>query len=379
MARSPVGLPRPPSSDRADRSRWSTTACRAADGSINLVVAPHEFFELFEAPRDELQRAAAASICVNTEQPGTSWFRVAADACRRGLFDAGHQRPGCRGLRAKASRSNVCASVACRRWSAPTVDHGPTDRRAVHGRARRSSRRRTRRTRPTSLPAERRPPTGRWRSPDRCGDSPGCVRRRQAASAVVGEGAAQHPSRSPARSADAVLRMGSCRGGDGQRMCRDQRAVGGLRAAGRRDPLRRGGDRPDGGRDRRAPRTTKRAVPASPTQARRDDVRRALAGQLARSAARPHRGGRVARASPTTSSSRSHGRRGRRFKFRIPAAAIRCVPAVPADAHHRQATRHGGERALCNDSTPRRACSTTAADSTSCAPRRRRSPTPRRR
>ena len=57
-----------------------------ADDSINLVVAPHEFFELYAAPRKELQRAAAASVCVNTEQPGTSWFRLAADACRRGLF-----------------------------------------------------------------------------------------------------------------------------------------------------------------------------------------------------------------------------------------------------------------------------------------------------
>jgi Glycosyl transferase family 2/Glycosyl transferases group 1 len=57
-----------------------------ADGSINLVVAPHEFFELYAAPGKELHRAAAASICVNTEQPGTSWFRVAAGACRRGVL-----------------------------------------------------------------------------------------------------------------------------------------------------------------------------------------------------------------------------------------------------------------------------------------------------
>ena len=57
-----------------------------ADGSINLVVAPHEFFELYAAPRRDLQRAAAASVCVNTEQPGTSWFRLAVDACRRGLL-----------------------------------------------------------------------------------------------------------------------------------------------------------------------------------------------------------------------------------------------------------------------------------------------------
>ena len=58
----------------------------AADGSINLVVAPHEFFELYPASPKALQRAAAASICVNTEQPGTSWFRLALDACSRGLL-----------------------------------------------------------------------------------------------------------------------------------------------------------------------------------------------------------------------------------------------------------------------------------------------------
>ena len=58
----------------------------AADGSINLVVAPHEFFELYPASRKALQRAAAASICVNTEQPGTPWFRLAIDACSRGLL-----------------------------------------------------------------------------------------------------------------------------------------------------------------------------------------------------------------------------------------------------------------------------------------------------
>src|SRR5258706_15358340 len=58
----------------------------AADGSINLVVAPHEFFELYPASRKALQRAAAASICVNTEQPGTTWFRLALDVCSRGLL-----------------------------------------------------------------------------------------------------------------------------------------------------------------------------------------------------------------------------------------------------------------------------------------------------
>jgi hypothetical protein len=54
------------------------------DGATNLVVAPHEFFELFDATPGELQRAAAASICIGTEQPGTPWFQLSLDASRRG-------------------------------------------------------------------------------------------------------------------------------------------------------------------------------------------------------------------------------------------------------------------------------------------------------
>jgi hypothetical protein len=57
-----------------------------SDGSINLVVAPHEFFELSSAPRKDLHRAAAISTCINTEQPGTPWFQLALDACRRSLL-----------------------------------------------------------------------------------------------------------------------------------------------------------------------------------------------------------------------------------------------------------------------------------------------------
>ncbi|MFN6119548.1 MAG: glycosyltransferase family 2 protein, partial [Actinomycetes bacterium] len=56
-----------------------------ADGALNLVVAPHEFFELSDAPTGDLQRAAAVSICVCTEQPGTPWFHLSIDACRRGI------------------------------------------------------------------------------------------------------------------------------------------------------------------------------------------------------------------------------------------------------------------------------------------------------
>ncbi len=71
----------------------------AVDGSINLVVAPHEFFELFAAPRRELQLAAAASVCLNTEQPGTSWFRLSVDACRRGLLTLDMSDQGADALR----------------------------------------------------------------------------------------------------------------------------------------------------------------------------------------------------------------------------------------------------------------------------------------
>lgn len=66
-------------------SELVSDALPSIDGSINLVVAPHEFFELFDASADTLQRAAAASICVGTEQPGTPWFDLTLDACRRGL------------------------------------------------------------------------------------------------------------------------------------------------------------------------------------------------------------------------------------------------------------------------------------------------------
>ena len=50
----------------------------AADDPIeNLVVAPHEFFVLSTAAEPDRVRAAAASVCINTEQPGTPFFDLA--------------------------------------------------------------------------------------------------------------------------------------------------------------------------------------------------------------------------------------------------------------------------------------------------------------
>lgn len=48
----------------------------ADDGSINLVMAPHEFFVLTDADVAAIRRACAASIPVCTEQPGTPWFHM---------------------------------------------------------------------------------------------------------------------------------------------------------------------------------------------------------------------------------------------------------------------------------------------------------------
>jgi sarcosine oxidase gamma subunit len=47
------------------------------DPMDNLVVAPHEFFVLSPASEPDRLRAAAASVCINTEQPGTPFFDLA--------------------------------------------------------------------------------------------------------------------------------------------------------------------------------------------------------------------------------------------------------------------------------------------------------------
>ena len=99
-------------------SRVVTDELPAVDGSINLVVAPHEFFELFDAPRAELQAAAAASVCVGTEQPGTPWFHLAADACRRGLLTLDINETA-----VQAMRSYGIPTERLRLGATPSMDH----------------------------------------------------------------------------------------------------------------------------------------------------------------------------------------------------------------------------------------------------------------
>ena len=54
----------------------------SASGAINLVVAPHELFVLDDASDATIARAAAASVPICTEQPGTPWFNLTAGLIR---------------------------------------------------------------------------------------------------------------------------------------------------------------------------------------------------------------------------------------------------------------------------------------------------------
>ena len=53
----------------------------ARDGSINLVVAPHEFYPLRNDTDAEVRAAAACSFPICTEQPGTPWFNLGLGLC----------------------------------------------------------------------------------------------------------------------------------------------------------------------------------------------------------------------------------------------------------------------------------------------------------
>jgi Glycosyl transferase family 2/Glycosyl transferases group 1 len=56
-------------------------------GTINLVVAPHEYFTLYEgADEASIVRAAAQSVSVGVEQPGTYWFEYGARYASYGPF-----------------------------------------------------------------------------------------------------------------------------------------------------------------------------------------------------------------------------------------------------------------------------------------------------
>jgi hypothetical protein len=98
-----------------------------ASGRIDLVVAPHEFFELSDHPIADLQRAAAASVCVCTEQPGTPWFHLSVDACRRGLVSLDINPHGVAALRAVG-----VDALHLRLGATPSIDVGATSTDRLH-------------------------------------------------------------------------------------------------------------------------------------------------------------------------------------------------------------------------------------------------------
>jgi hypothetical protein len=69
-------------------------------GTVNLVVAPHEYFTLYEGANEAaLVRAAAESVCVGVEQPGTYWFEYGARYTSYGLLAIDINRRGVTELR----------------------------------------------------------------------------------------------------------------------------------------------------------------------------------------------------------------------------------------------------------------------------------------
>ena len=57
----------------------------SGDPIDNLVVAPHELFVLSAASEGDRLRAAAAAVCINTEQPGTPFFDLAMRYASQGV------------------------------------------------------------------------------------------------------------------------------------------------------------------------------------------------------------------------------------------------------------------------------------------------------
>ena len=72
----------------------------AEDGSINLVMAPHEFYVLSDADNAAIRRAGAASVAICTEQPGTPWFHMGLQFLRYSALALDINQHGVEALRA---------------------------------------------------------------------------------------------------------------------------------------------------------------------------------------------------------------------------------------------------------------------------------------
>ena len=81
----------------------------ADDGSINLVIAPHEFYVLSEADDAAIRRAGAVSVAICTEQPGTPWFHMGLQFLRYSSLALDINQHGVESLRSNGVRAERLA------------------------------------------------------------------------------------------------------------------------------------------------------------------------------------------------------------------------------------------------------------------------------
>jgi len=100
-------------------------------GTVNLVVAPHEYFTLYEgASEAALVKAASESVCVGVEQPGTYWFEYGARYTSYGLLAIDINRRGVTELRRRgleAYRLHPGYYAGWDAWGGATSNERPRD------------------------------------------------------------------------------------------------------------------------------------------------------------------------------------------------------------------------------------------------------------
>ena len=122
--------------------RTATLVCDrlpSASDAINLVVAPHELFLLDDASDSAVGRAAAASVPICTEQPGTPWFNLTAGLIRDAPVVIDINPRGVDAIRARGHQAMHLQLGGVPSMKAPEVDRdvdvlflgGSTPRRAA--------------------------------------------------------------------------------------------------------------------------------------------------------------------------------------------------------------------------------------------------------
>jgi hypothetical protein len=121
------------------RAKIVTDALPTADGNINLVVAPHEFYPLRDDDDHAVRAAAAASVPVCTEQPGTPWYHLSLGFCRPSAMALDINAHGVEALRSDGVHARHLRLGGVPSMSRPTAQRdievlflgGLTDRRGA--------------------------------------------------------------------------------------------------------------------------------------------------------------------------------------------------------------------------------------------------------